>query len=70
MEGKMVDRYTKIVLTIIAACLTIIAARDLPFFNVASAQAPAHVIVDQFSQSAFNYAFQHVFVPLPVTIER
>jgi hypothetical protein len=44
----MVDRYTKVVLTIIAGCLTMIAAKDLAFTKMAVAQQPTHVIVDQF----------------------
>jgi hypothetical protein len=44
-EGEMTDRYTKVVLTIIAVCLAVIAAKDLPFMRTAVAQQPAHVIV-------------------------
>jgi hypothetical protein len=61
----MIDRYTKAVLTVIAACLVIIAARGLP----ASAQVPTHVVVYQFGQTAFQYAFQFVQAPLPVTMK-
>ena len=60
----MPDRYTKFVLTVIAISLAIIAARGLPLLKVASAAAPAHVIVDKVD----NWAFQNVTVPLPVKI--
>ena len=33
----MVDRYTKAALTVIAVCLAIIAARDVPFLRTATA---------------------------------
>ena len=36
--GKMADRYTKVVLTVIAVCLAIIAMRDLSFLKGACAQ--------------------------------
>ncbi len=35
----MVDAYTKILLTVIAACLTIIVARDIPVVSEAMAQS-------------------------------
>lgn len=35
----MVDAYTKILLTVIAACLTIIVVRDIPFVSEAMAQS-------------------------------
>jgi hypothetical protein len=70
----MVDRYTKVVLTIIAISLTVIAGKDLPFIKTATAQVfgqqPAHVVVDSFGSGAFNYVFQYVSAPLPVKIER
>jgi hypothetical protein len=70
MEGKMVDRYTKGVLTIIAICLAIIAAKGLPFLRTATAQSgPVHVVVDEFRSGVFNYAFQFVQAPLPVKVE-
>jgi hypothetical protein len=67
----MIDHYTKIVLTVIAGSLAVIAAEDLPFLRTASAQTgPIHVVVDQFSSSAFQYAFQYVQTPLPVKIHQ
>jgi hypothetical protein len=67
----MTDRYTKLVLTVIAASLVVIALEDLPFLRTASAQTgKIHVIVDAFDSSAFNYAFQYVQTPLPVKIHQ
>lgn len=63
------DHYTKIVLTIIAASLVVIAVRDLPFLRAAQAQTQTHVILDQVSSTAFQYAFQFVANPLPVKIQ-
>ena len=61
----MVDRYTKVVLTIIAVCLAVIAAKDLTFTKMAVAQGfgqhqtqETHVIVDGFDSSAFSYVFR------------
>jgi hypothetical protein len=63
----MVDSYTKVVLTVIAACLAIIATRDLPFLRTATAQTgPVHVVVDQVSKWAFQYGLDR---PMPVKIE-
>ena len=55
----MVDRYTKLVLTVIAVCLVMIAAQNLS--NPARAQytPPVHVIVDQIGLSFAS-------LPLPV----
>jgi hypothetical protein len=70
LEGKMMtDRYTKAVLTVIAACLAVIALRDLPFSRSAEAQAPIHVVLDQVGNTAFQYAFQYVAAPLPVKVQ-
>jgi len=66
----MTDRYTKLVLTVIAISLAIIAARDLPLLKVAYAQTPTHVIVDQVERYAFRYAFDGVEHPLPVRIKQ
>lgn len=44
----MIDRYTKAVLTVIAACLAVIAVRGLQPISAVYAQTPVHVIVDQF----------------------
>jgi hypothetical protein len=63
------DRYTKAVLTIIAACLAVIAVKDLPLLRSAEAQAPTHVVLDQVHSGAFQYAFQFVAVPLPVKVQ-
>jgi len=79
----MVDRYTKVVLTIIAVCLAVIAAKDLslirtavaqgfgqPLFGQQATQQASHVVVDGFGQTAFQYAFQSVSQPLPVKMAR
>ena len=42
----MVDRYTKIVLTVIAACLVWLSVRDAAILRTSQAQDVAHVIVD------------------------
>jgi hypothetical protein len=65
----MVDRYTKVVLTIIAVCLTVIAAKDVPFTKMAVAQQPTHVLVDGFCQGAIP-PFSYVCAPVPVKAER
>jgi hypothetical protein len=53
----MVDRYTKIVLTVIAACLSINLVREVPIVRSAFAQGgTVHVIVDSVSSYAFAYA--------------
>jgi hypothetical protein len=52
----MVDRYTKAALTVIAVCLAIIAARDVPFLRTATAQDKVHVVVDEVAQFAFQFA--------------
>ena len=63
MEAKMNDRYTKIVLTIIAAALTVIAARDwLPVKPATAQNGPVRVIID----SVEPYAFQRTTVPVKV----
>jgi len=49
----MTDRYTKVVLTVIAVALSIIAARDVIVVGVA--QEPAHVIIDHVGSSAASY---------------
>ena len=51
----MVDRYTKIVLTVIALCLTVIAAKDLGVARAVAQTGPIHVVVDQVGQYAFQY---------------
>jgi len=59
----MTDRYTKVLLTVIASCLVIMVVRETPFVNKALAQSgPLHVIVDQVGM----YAFQYVTVPVHV----
>ncbi len=53
----MVDRYTKAVLTVIAACLVWNVVHDMVGTRPASAQSggPLHVIVDSVGQFAFQY---------------
>jgi len=53
----MVDRYTKAILTVIAACLVVIAFRDARPAGRAEAQSgPVHVIVDGVATGAFQAA--------------
>ncbi len=52
----MVDRYTKVVLTVIAVCLVIIASRDLVPRASAQVEGPVHVVLDSVSQFAFQFA--------------
>ena len=52
----MVDRYTKVVLTVIAAALTVIAVRGVTPPPRAQMMGPAHVIVDSVAAYAFQYA--------------
>lgn len=53
----MVDRYTKVVLTVIAACLGIIAFADLRPITKAGAQSgQVHVFVDGVASYAFQFA--------------
>jgi hypothetical protein len=60
---KMNDRYTKIVLTVIAVALTVIAARDwLPARTATAQNGPVRVIID----SVEPYAFQRTTVPVKV----
>ena len=66
----MVDRYTKIVLTVIAIYLAVIALRDLPFLRTASAQTPMKVALEEINPNAFTFAFQFVQRPLPVTVRQ
>ena len=53
----MVDRYTKAILTVIAACLVWDAVHDMVGVQPASAQSggPVHVIVDSVAQFAFQF---------------
>ena len=52
----MVDRYTKLVLTVIAGCLLIIAFRDLLPETAAAQSGPVHVIIDKAAGFAFQFA--------------
>ena len=52
----MVDRYTKVVLTVIATALTVIAVRGAVPSAHAQMTGPAHVIVDSVASYAFQYA--------------
>jgi hypothetical protein len=62
MKGSsMVDRYTKVVLTIIAACLIVIAFRDVAPEKALAQSGPVHVIIDSVNQFAYQ------FVTLKVT---
>lgn len=57
MGAKVVDRYTKTVLTVIAACLLVIAFRGSNPVEKAYAQSgPVHVIVDSVASYALQYA--------------
>jgi hypothetical protein len=47
----MTDRYTKVILTVIAVCLIIIAVRDRTVVTPAQAQSPVHVIIDGVAQT-------------------
>ena len=58
----MSDRYTKTVLTVIAASLTVIALEGTNEPQKALAEGPVHVIVDSVSQ----FAFQFTTVPVRV----
>jgi hypothetical protein len=57
----MIDRYTKAILTVIAACLVVIVLRG-QYLPEASAQSPVHVIVDSVDQ----FAFQFTTVPVKI----
>jgi Na+/pantothenate symporter len=60
---KMTDRYTKVVLTVIAVALAVIAARDwLPVKPATAQNGPVRVIID----SVEPYAFQRTTVPVKV----
>ncbi len=60
----MIDRYTKVILTIIAASLVVIAIRGPLSIATATAQAgQTHVIIDSVSA----YAFQFTTVPVRIT---
>lgn len=61
-EAKMVDRYTKIVLSIIAVALSVIALKDVIPPAKAQPYGPTHVIVD----SVGTYAYQYAVVPVRV----
>jgi hypothetical protein len=53
----MVDRYTKVVLTVIAVCLVILAFSDIRPITKANAQTgPVHVIIDSTASFAFQFA--------------
>ena len=58
----MVDRYTKVVLTVIAVSLSIIASESAIPVARAQISGPVHVIVDSVSQ----FAFQFTTVPVRV----
>jgi hypothetical protein len=59
----MNDRYTKVVLTVIAVALTVIAVREwLPVKPATAQNGPVRVIID----SVEPYAFQRTTVPVKV----
>jgi hypothetical protein len=62
-EGLMIDRYTKVVLTVIAACLVALVFKDHPTVTPAFAQRPVHVVIDEVDQFAFR------FTTVPVEIK-
>jgi hypothetical protein len=51
----MVDRYTKTVLTVIAACLLVIAIRGATDGTAKAQSGPVHVMVDSVGQFAFQF---------------
>jgi hypothetical protein len=52
----VIDRYTKVVLTVIAGCLLVIVFRTTAPIGAATAQSgPVHVIVDRVEQFAFQF---------------
>lgn len=56
-EGEMTDAYTKVVLTVIAACLAVIAFREIQPIKKAEAQSgQVHVVVDSVATFAFKFA--------------
>lgn len=52
----MVDRYTKVVLTIIALALSVIASREVAPSAQAQMGGAVHVVVDSVAAYAFQYA--------------
>jgi hypothetical protein len=68
----MVDRYTKAVLTVIAARLVWnIIGGSTVVRPVLAQSGPVHVIVDQVSQFAFQFAFQFGLTsPVPVKVQQ
>jgi hypothetical protein len=73
------DRYTKTVLTVIAACLVVLTFRVAATQTAIAQSSPVHVVVDQIDQYAFQYvkmkvtlsqvdqyAFQYATVPVHV----
>ena len=61
----MVDRYTKVVLTVIAAAMTVIAIRGIAPAARAQPGGPEHAVVDSVGSYAFQYAG-----PLAVRVEQ
>ena len=51
----MTDWYTKAVLTVIAACLLVIAFRGVGSSPAQAQSGPTHVVVDSISSYAFQY---------------
>ena len=49
----MTDRYTKVILTVIAVCLILIAVRDRTVVTPAQAQSTVHVIINGVAPNAF-----------------
>ena len=51
----MVDKYTKAVLTVIAACLLALVFRTTAPAPASAQSGPVHVIVDSVGQFAFQF---------------
>ncbi len=51
----MSDRYTKVVLTVIAGCLLVIAVRGGGPEKAVAQSGPVHVIIDSVNQFAYQF---------------
>ncbi len=52
----MTDKYTKAVLTVIAACLAVIAVRGTSVEKASAQSGPVHVVVDSVASFALQFA--------------